>query len=194
MEPSSDYIAIIRAERAISILHSNIINPPTSIAAAILPARMADRLKLATMVFSLEHFLNVRKEARPETALLYAALPALYVQAELTADAVTSAAARSEYSTSTTTVEDDLLHQPSVCRRSTTILERKDLDGIATATVKIDLVRGAAGLPPATSSPRDAFSSTTDETIVDAAVIGVAPLTSFAARLWDGVCAFRGRL
>ncbi len=83
MSTSFDHRSIIHAEEAVKTLHRNIVNPPTTVAAAILPSLMADRLQLACTVFSLESFCRVLKDPSPELALISAALPVSYIKAEI---------------------------------------------------------------------------------------------------------------
>ena len=88
MSKSSESVNITCAENAIKTLHQYIINPPTSVARAILPSPIADRLQLARFAVSLNSFCRALRNPGPELALISAALPVSYIKAEMTVNAM----------------------------------------------------------------------------------------------------------
>lgn len=164
MTPSTNSDASLNARKAVTALRNLILNPSTSIAIAILPKKMADRLQLATIAFSLERFIEARKQDRPELALMAAALPGAYIQAEI-------------YS-------DDFMDS------TPTSMGSEDFTKVGLPRSKIDLTRGVAELPPATTSNVQGFSSTTTDCILpeESWVFGVV------TTIWGSITSFRCRL
>ena len=166
----------IDAEKAVKILHGQILNPPTSIATAILPSRIASRLSLASSVFSVECFLEARKQDRPELALISAALPASYMQADMMANAM-----------------DLALKSPD--ESSLASIESEGAIKVALPRSKIDLARGIAELPPArASSIQVVFSDLSSTISADSALAEEDLVFGLAAAIWDAICSFRGLL
>lgn len=178
MESTRNSAASLNAKTAVTALRNFILNPPTSIATAILPRQMSDRLRLATIVFSVECFIEALKHERPELAVISAALPAAYMQAECminAADPVSNACGESS------SVPASMM--PRHCIEC--VLSRS----------KIDLNRGIAELPPAgTSSTEFAYSDKPGTLTTDGVVPGVGLAFILATRVWDSICSFRGLL
>ena len=166
--------AYSEAKAAVKALHHSILNSPTSIATAILPKQMADRLELATVVFSLEKFLDARNQESPELAIISAALPAVYMQAEIMANEME-------------------LPSASLGEKSRVSMEMGHDSQTACFRSKIDLARGVADLPPRKTDVAQKAADVGAQGIQNELACPEEGLgRTIATKIWTSICTFRG--
>ena len=193
--PSMDPLMAPRAETAVKALHSHIINPSTSIATAILPPRMSDRLKLGHAVFTLKSFHRARKIALPDLTLISAALPVLYMQAEMMADAMASAVTTSGNSPPIDTEQKYMSSQP-LASSAISVSKGQEKDDNTTHPILTDpAMREADGLPALlASTPQNDIVDVRAESKNDTPKVAAPTLMSLTPYVWDRICSFRGML
>lgn len=135
---------------------------------------MADRLNLATVVFSLEKFLDARNQESPELAIISAALPAVYMQAEIMANEIG-------------------LPSVSLEKRSRVSMETGHDSHTACSRSKIDLARGVSELPPSKTDPRQKAADDGAQGIENGLAWSEEGFgITIATKIWTSICTFRG--